>query len=149
VSLCRHIGHPGHRFSLDSRTFGPAEALGKPSWIWRPTESTPDIPLIGNPFVKFSIGFLVLWKSGVSERPISSAEYRVHYVWKTSLGCKKALLESQVQYDGEAWGLSIRLDILTAVSDNWTPSNLQNAKLRLPTRCGIAPLAIREDCLGR
>ena len=37
-------------------------------------------------------------------------------VWKTLLGCKKALLESQLQHDGEAWGCHGRLDIPERVS---------------------------------
>lgn len=38
------------------------------------------------------------------------------------------LLESQVQHDGEAWGCQFGWTCLLAVSDDWTPSVLQNAK---------------------
>jgi hypothetical protein len=40
------------------------------------------------------------------------------HVWKAILGAKKALLESQLQLDGEAWGSDGRLDMPGWVSGN-------------------------------
>jgi len=73
---------------LDSRRFDdPTKALGRPSWIWHLTELSPAVPLIGNPFVKYSDCHFTsssrFYPKGQStEGP--SAEYRVYSCRKLS-----------------------------------------------------------------
>jgi hypothetical protein len=108
---------------LETRRFDESTgALEKPSWILASNRIEPGYPadskIICQVFqMAVSCHGSQVFLNGQSDQT-SPAEYRVHSCMESYLGCKKALLESQLQLDGEAWGSDGRLDMPGWVSGN-------------------------------